>query len=121
MQDDAVIGRTVRDYTDSKRRVACLEKELSDIGEHLIQLGTRMKECPERLTVTANEVIYTASNKVVIGSEYDSRTAIPPVHLDRDHWAASLAKLRETKESRSVLCGRLREMGLSELTVKDAD
>ena len=117
MQDDAVIGRTVRDYTESKRKVACVERQLADIGEGLVQIGTRMKECPGRVIVSGEGVVYTAENPVVGDPDYDTKKLVTNQDLSVEFWATLLSDLKTWKNKRRELGGHLRAMGLADLVV----
>lgn len=51
-EDRDIIAKTLLDYADNRREIACMEKRLSDIGDVLVQFGEELRNTPANITVT---------------------------------------------------------------------
>ena len=112
MGDYDTIGKTAVEYTENTRHIACLKKQLVDIGEHLVSLGEQLKDSPSSVTVAPNQIQVTRSNPIVIA---DYTTAISFTALDRENLRFTLEMLGKAESSRRQLERTLRGMGLEEL------
>jgi hypothetical protein len=54
-EQDAILGRTLREYNDCCRQIGAAETALSKIGETLSNLGYRLKHRPEHTTFANRE------------------------------------------------------------------
>ena len=48
-EQDAILGRTLREYNDCRKELAAIEAKLASIGEELISLGKELKGRPEQV------------------------------------------------------------------------
>src|SRR5437870_9523428 len=51
-EQDAILGRTLREYNDCRKELAAIEAKLASIGEELISLGKELKGRPEQVYFT---------------------------------------------------------------------
>ena len=107
------IGKTVVEYTANTRRITCLEKQLSDIGEHLVSLGQKLKTAPGSVAATGQgfQVPSRSTWSVAIGET----VPIPISAFDTDKIREILSELSEAKRDRERLEKTLRGMGLADL------
>ena len=113
MDDDhSTIGKTVADYAENRRHIACLKKQLSDIGEHLLALGEQLASDPLSMVVTPNEIQVPRRGWML---QENHTTAIPLTVSDWENLQHILELLGKAQKSRQQLEKTLRGMGLEEL------
>lgn len=115
MSDHSTIGKAVMDYMETERNIACLEKQLSDIGKALIDLGTALRETPDHVAV--QEVIHVPYT----GWTPDDNPApisIPLATLDVNDLGSITAALADAMKERDRLLPQLRRMGLQDLAYR---
>ena len=115
MSDDSTIGKTVKEYTANRQHVACLEKQLSDIGTQLVKIGDMLSNDAERVTVSQHHVQISNPNKFAIGSEWDTKEDVAREDLDPGKWHGLLEDLAKSQEIDGRLAKSLRTMNLADL------
>ena len=87
LTDHGTIGKTVVEYSDSGRHIACLKKQLSDIGEQLSLLGQTLQDNPVSASSDATGIKIARPHPIAI----EDYTTTVPVFLigQRDPTAAS--------------------------------
>lgn len=110
--DHSTIGKTVVEYAENGRHIACLKKQLADIGEHLLTLGEQLRDAPLSVAVTAAEIQVTRPSRMVLA---DYTTTIPFGALDRENLQHILEMLGKAQKARQQLEKTLRGMGLEDL------
>lgn len=110
MSSDETVGRTVTEYSENRKHLACVRKDLADWGKALSALGNTMQEYPEGVRVEDGNITVTRVSQVV-ATTYTQN--IPP--LDAERLDALLDDLRNTDNERKSLESTLRRMGLSDL------
>ena len=116
MSDYEMIGKTVVEYTDNSRHIACLKKQLADIGDQLVLLGNKLKDAPMSVTVAPNAIQVTLADRF---TAEDHVQAIPLTTLDHAKLQHILSLLTEAQGSRQELDQTLTGMRLPEL-IRDA-
>ena len=111
MSDYSTIGKTVMDYNENCRNIACLKKQLFDIGSHLELLGQKLQNQPNSVTVSSGAVRVSQMHQFVIE---EHPTVIPPTDLDPDTLRTLLTSLEKALTAHHQLNNSLRGMGLSE-------
>ena len=114
MSDHSTIGKTVVEYTENSRHIACLSKQLSDIGEHLVALGEMLRDDPSPVNVTTTHIQMVDHGGFTVGPT--PTKAIPVAALDQDALVLVLKELIKAKTSHDRLSAALKGMGLEELT-----
>ncbi len=105
------------DYMETERNIACLEKQLSDIGKALIDLGTALRETPNHVAV--QEVIHVP----YIGWTVEYKPApvsIPLATLDVNNLRSITVALADAMKERDRLLPQLRRMGLQDLAYRES-
>lgn len=114
MSDEhATIGKTVIEYTANSRHIACLEKQLSDIGEQLTLLGQKLKNAPG--DITAIDRGFQIPDQSPWQVESGNKITMPFSDFDTAKIREILSELSEAKQDRVKLERTLRGMGLADL------
>lgn len=111
MTDYNTVGKTVLDYNENCQQIACLKKQLGDIGSHLELLGQQLQGQPSSVTVSSNSVNVSQMHPIVI---QEVSTAIPNSELNPETLGAILVALQKAMAAHHKLDNTLRGMGLSE-------
>ena len=112
MSDYSTIGKTVMDYKETETNIACLEKQLSDIGKALVDLGTAWRESPSQVTIQEAILIPRTGFTVAIHPE---PVSIPLTVLDVNNLRDIALALAEATKERDRLLAQLQRMGLQGL------
>ena len=115
MSDYDTIGKTVIEYTENSRHIACLKKQLSDIGENLVTLGEQLRDDPSSVTIAPTEILVSRPNPIVPASY---TTTISADELDMEHLKGILEMLGKAQDSRQQLEQTLTGMRLTELITR---
>ncbi len=110
------VGKTVVEYTDNQRTIACLKKQVSDIGEDLVCLGKELQNNPTLVSVTSEGVRLPVSVPVSVDQQF--RT-MPLTSMDVENLQRILSNLQEAKRQGNRLEDTLRGMRLPELILTD--
>jgi hypothetical protein len=116
MVDHSTIGKTVTEYTDNGRHIACLKKRLSDIGRDLANLGEALQSDPGSIQVNAGQVSITKLVRIV---GVERAQAIHPSAFNLEALETILDDLAQAVEARERLEVTLRGLKLEEL-IRDA-
>ena len=100
------------DYTEIERRIACIEKQLSDVGKYLIDLGQTLKDSPAQVAVGESIQIPNLGWSATIPT---NPTSIPLTALDVNLLRSTTEALTEATREREHLLQHLQRMGLQNL------
>ena len=102
-EQDAVLGRTLREYGGSRKELAAMAAQLGETGAMLSRLGGQLKQRPEALLFE--------------GVEHNSRFGDPraeiffPNTIDGKSIAADVSALQQQHIKVQELANRLRALG----------
>ena len=116
MDDYDTIGKTVVEYTDNLRHIACLKKQASDIGEDLVRLGQGLQNDPTLVSVTADSVRLPMDVSVSFDQHFRS---MPLTSMDVQKLQRVLCNLKDAEQQGERLEITLRGMRLPELIQPD--
>ncbi len=110
--DNSTIGKTVSDYEAIKKHIACVKKELLDVGTALAVLGQALRDNPDSVRVDDGAVNITSpspilgrpSTRTIDGSTFDVNG------IDR-----LLSDLAQSTQDRTRLEATLRDLNLGGL------
>ena len=100
------------EYSENGRHIACLKKQLADIGEHLLTLGEQLRDAPLAVAITPNEIQVTRPSRM---APTDYTTSIPFSVLEKENLQHILELLVSAQQSRQHLERTLRGMRLEDL------
>ena len=109
------MGKTVRDYSDKKRHIACLVRRLSDLSHHLREISKYLNNSPHDITVGSDTVQLKISNQYTGGT---STQSIPILDWDPAEWGKLVADLNTSNQDLEDLASSLRDIGLASMTDK---
>lgn len=112
MSDHETIGKTVVEYAENGRHIACLKKQLADIGDHLTLLGEQLRDAPLSVAVRESAIEVTRSSRMV---PTDYVTSIPVMSLDKYYLNQIIEELRGAEQLRERLERTLKGMRLEHL------
>ena len=114
MSDDGTVGKTIREYIELGRHIACVEKQLADIAAHLQRVSEALAGEPLQVAISEGGVRIATPNPIAIGAGYETIEIVSRGELDPDHWDRLLKDLRQSRETEAALARALQGMGLSE-------
>ena len=106
------IGKTASDYSEIERKIACLEKQMGDIGQDLLALGKHLRDSPSSVTVGDRIEVPYEGWSVATQPE---PTPIPLTSLSIERLRSLSQELRDATAERQRLCSHLSRMGLGNL------
>ncbi len=112
MSDNDTIGKAVVEYTDNRKHLACVLKDLADMGKALSKLSEALQSGPERVAVRNGQIIVTIHNPIVFAQHDETIPTLDVARLE-----AQLQDLQRTTRERGSLEKTLRDLGLGDLVV----
>ena len=105
MDENGEIGRLVRESQDLKLRIACIESALSRIGASLSELGHRLGDSPEGMTVRSDGIHF---QKAVLIDYHERLVTLDTLEQSR----SLLVELHEALKLQRGVSSRLAQMGI---------
>ena len=106
------MGKIVREYRDNAQEIACLKKQLADVGGHLSLLGQHLQENPSSVMVNAQGIRVTQPNPYVLEN---MTTTITRDTMDPDRLQGMVSALSAALNVQARLRATLDGMGLNTL------
>jgi len=103
-EQDAIMGRTLREHTECCKELAAITAKLAIIGEELISLGKELKGRPELVYFLGR------SRNVRFGENRDTQN-FSPASIDGNSIADLVTALQDLHVKRDDLAQRLRSLG----------
>lgn len=104
-EQDAILGRALREYNECCKELAAMEAKLASIGGELIGLGNELKAHPERVYFSGR-----ARDTRFGGTTRDAKDFVP-ASINGNSIADQVTALQNQHVKRDDLAQRLRSLG----------
>jgi hypothetical protein len=104
-EQDAIVGRTLREYNECRKELAAMEAKLAGVGDELLSLGKELKANPERV------FFFGRGRDIRFGGMNRDAKSFTPASIDGNSIADQVTALQNLHVKRDELSQRLKSLG----------
>lgn len=104
-EQDAILGRTLREYNECCKQLAAMETKLASIGEELLNLGRELKAHPEQVYFLGR------GRDTRFGGLNRDAKSFEPASINGNSIADQVTALQNQHIKRDELAQRLKSLG----------